>query len=405
MVAYGVRGTFMCECITFAIGMVVTLLITIPDAKRNTVSSRKYSHSNSNNSSGDVSNDSSKGSDPQHLQHKSIQLDGKAEKREIGEARKQRPATTQVDGDSSSSTSSSSPLLEEEAVVLDEEARPTVAQLWLDALVAWKFICQRPALLALLGLLICGHFASGLIQMLFVPLVLNIASTDALGNVLTCSGCGAIVGSLLLAAYGRPITHKSQVVLWTFGLQGLLLMALGLQPNLTLIFAVAFLYMASIPVARTCREAIWQTKTPPEMQGRVFALQRGLSEVAMPTAAILAGPLADLVFEPLLASEQAALGSSLGRYIGVGPGRGSALFFLVIGLGNVALALAGSHYRPLWLADTLLPDAANINVSGSSSNGSEKEAVVVEEEKEKQEEDGGVGDGDGDGGAMKKKAD
>lgn len=53
----------------------------------------------------------------------------------------------------------------------------------------------------------------------------------------------------------------------------------------------------------------------------------------------MAGPLADGVFETLLA-ENGALAGSIGQVIGVGTGRGSALLIIVAGLGVTVTALA-----------------------------------------------------------------
>jgi len=56
---------------------------------------------------------------------------------------------------------------------------------------------------------------------------------------------------------------------------------------------------------------------------------------------MIAGPLADNVFKPLLA-EGGALAGSVGLVLGVGPGRGTGLMFVVIGF--LAILAAGSGY-------------------------------------------------------------
>ncbi|MFO8150791.1 MAG: hypothetical protein R6T93_10875, partial [Trueperaceae bacterium] len=70
-----------------------------------------------------------------------------------------------------------------------------------------------------------------------------------------------------------------------------------------------------------CSQAIWQNKTAPDVQGRVFAVRRMIAWSSMPLAYLVAGPLADHVFGPLL-DEGGALVGSVGRIIGTGEGRG-----------------------------------------------------------------------------------
>jgi hypothetical protein len=69
----------------------------------------------------------------------------------------------------------------------------------------------------------------------------------------------------------------------------------------------------------------------------------------------LAGPLADEVFEPLMA-EGGALASTVGQFIGTGDGRGYALFFLVLAVASVVTSLIALSYEPLRTLEETLPD-------------------------------------------------
>lgn len=61
--------------------------------------------------------------------------------------------------------------------------------------------------------------------------------------------------------------------------------------------------------------AIWQSKVPPDVQGRVFAVRRLIAQVTSPLGVLIAGPLADFVFEPAMRfqSALAVLFGSFGR--------------------------------------------------------------------------------------------
>jgi len=71
----------------------------------------------------------------------------------------------------------------------------------------------------------------------------------------------------------------------------------------------------------------------------------------------LAGPLAEHVFEPLLATN-GALAGTIGRIIGVGPGRGIGLLFVVVG-GLLVLSASISYALfPLRALDQNVSDRA-----------------------------------------------
>jgi hypothetical protein len=99
-----------------------------------------------------------------------------------------------------------------------------------------------------------------------------------------------------------------------------------------------------------------QTKVGLELQGRVLATNRMLALSTMPLGALVAGPLVDGVFEPLMAHD-GLLANSVGALIGSGPGRGIALLMIIMGVLRVILAIVGYGYRPLRLMEDGLPDA------------------------------------------------
>ena len=55
----------------------------------------------------------------------------------------------------------------------------------------------------------------------------------------------------------------------------------------------------------------------------------------------IAGPIAEFVFEPLLAWD-GILAGSVGRIIGTGPGRGIGLLFILVGFLIIILSIIGS---------------------------------------------------------------
>ena len=77
---------------------------------------------------------------------------------------------------------------------------------------------------------------------------------------------------------------------------------------------------------------------------------------SQPLGILIAGPLADNVFEPLF-MQNGALASTIGKLIGTGAGRGTGFFFILIGLAIVLTTLFAYTYRPLRDVERDIPDA------------------------------------------------
>src|SRR5690606_17125170 len=93
-------------------------------------------------------------------------------------------------------------------------------------------------------------------------------------------------------------------------------------------------------------QSLWQTQVPPELHGRVLSLRTTLTWGALPLAYLAAGPLAEGVFEPWMASG-GWLAGSVGQLIRAGPGRGIALLFMLLGAFLVVVAGVGFSRREL----------------------------------------------------------
>jgi MFS transporter, DHA3 family, macrolide efflux protein len=223
----------------------------------------------------------------------------------------------------------------------------------------WTYLRTRPGLLALLYTFAGINFCLGLVQAVLPPMVLGFSSAAALGTVMSTASVGIVAGSILMSIWGGPKRRIRGIFIALCLVPAILFLA-GFEPSIPLIATAAFLFMFFVPVVNGCGAVIWQRKIAPDVLGRTSALQRMVATAALPVAAILAGPLADHVFEPLLA-EGGPLAGSVGQVIGVGQGRGIALLFILIGLlMYVALAWGWSNPRLRNLEDELpdaLPDA------------------------------------------------
>jgi MFS family permease len=236
-----------------------------------------------------------------------------------------------------------------------EEEEQKQQSFWRRVTYGWTFIKSRPGLRTLLTLFAITNFAIAMVQVLVVPLVLSFSTPAALGTVMSLSGSGLLVGSLLLSVWGGPKRRITGILLlWT--LQGLLLILACIHTNIAAVAVLLFGLLFTAPIINGCSQVVWQSKTPLNVQGRVFAVRRMIAFSCTPIAYLLVGPLVDKLFAPAL-TEGGALADSVGRVIGVGPGRGISFLFICLGAVVVIVAAAGGLYPRLRNVEDELPDA------------------------------------------------
>lgn len=219
----------------------------------------------------------------------------------------------------------------------------------------WRYLTARPELVGVVTVLAGANFVMGFVMVLATPLVLSFASAKVLGTVMSTAGVGMFVGSVVISVWGGPKRRMNAVLGFLF-LCGLSLLPAGFPPSAWLIAGGAFVFLLGIPIINGCSQAILQSKVAPEIQGRVFSLTGMAITSSLPLAILAAGPLADRVFEPWL-SANGPLSGSVGQFIGVGPGRGIAFLFMVLGTVLVLGSVGAFLSRPLRTAEERLPDA------------------------------------------------
>jgi hypothetical protein len=226
---------------------------------------------------------------------------------------------------------------------------------WHEMTFGWRYISQRAGLAALLAVSVVINFLWGMVGALIVPMILGFASSDRLGLIISIAGTGMLAGSLAMSTWGGPKRRVLGVLGFEF-ISGLCFVLIGLRPAFWPTAVGAFCAHVTIAIVSGSNQAIWQSKVEPGVQGRVFAAQHMIARAAAPLAYLLAGPLADRVFEPLLTAG-GLLAGSVGRVLGTGPGRGIGLLFVAMGACKMAVAAAGYAHPRVRLVEDELPDA------------------------------------------------
>ena len=226
-----------------------------------------------------------------------------------------------------------------------------------DAAFGWRYLRQRPGLFSLLWYFAFVNFIINLSMVLLTPLVLSFADAEMLGVVQAVSGVGMLAGSVAMSAWGGP-KRRIVGVLGFVALTGAGMAVAGLQPSVWVIAAGLFVLLFSAPFSSGCSQAIFQSKVEPGIQGRVFAVRSAISQALMPLAFLIAGPLADGVFNPLLQPGGELAGTIVAALFGVGDGRGIGLMFSLSGLLAVLATVWIALNPRVRRIETELPDVA-----------------------------------------------
>jgi MFS family permease len=254
---------------------------------------------------------------------------------------------------------------------ITKAGRKGIGNIWKESFYGFRYIYERRSLLGLQLTFFCVNLIATFSNVLLNPMILSRVGDYktgqiVLGSVLSVSGIGGVVGSVVMSVWGGPRRRVKGIMfgMVLLSLTGTLLMGLGRE---FYVWAVAsFLGMLLLPIINSCSQAIWQAKVAPDVQGRVFATRLLIAQISSPVAMLMAGPLADSVFEPGMMSN-GSLSSVFGWLIGTGPGAGMALMFLITGIVGAFIGLGAYAVRAVRNAEDILPDHDVKETSASES--------------------------------------
>jgi MFS family permease len=242
----------------------------------------------------------------------------------------------------------------EKSAVVDGATRPPVT-----SQEGWDFIRTRPGLVGLVVLFTSINLCAGFTYYSIIsPMILARSgnSTLALSWVEASLGLGGVVGGILLSIWGGPKKRVPFLLLVTAVSFILGDGTFAFGRTLPIWIIAGFLSNLSVPFISSPNQAVWQAKTPPELQGRVFALRGMLQMVTIPFGYLVAGPVADHIFEPAMLAG-GWMSPLFGWISGVGPGAGMGLMFACSALGGCLTGIIGYCVPSLRNVERDLPDA------------------------------------------------
>jgi len=245
-----------------------------------------------------------------------------------------------------------------------EAGRARRGSLWRESAYGFRYIFERRSLSALLLFFAVGNLFEALGFALVTPMILARTGNDemVLGSVQSAGAIGGAIGGGLLIAWGGP-RRRIHGVLAGWALANLMgLAVMGLGHGLAIWALGSFCAQFFTPLVNGSDQAIWQSKVAPDVQGRVFATRLLLAQITMPLGMVLAGPLADLVFEPAM-MPGGSLAALFDWLTGAGPGAGMSLVLVCVGLLGALINLGGYAFHVVRNAEDILPDYDGASVA------------------------------------------
>lgn len=229
-----------------------------------------------------------------------------------------------------------------------------LSSFWQEITFGWHYLIERPGLLGLAAFVAICNFLIGGAEALTTPLVLSFASTQALGTISSIASSGMLISSFIMSLWGG-LERQMNIIFTSVFFFSLFYVLAGLRPNPILFTISNFCIFFIIPIVNGAIQVIFQKKVAPEVQGKVFAFRTAFTQGFLPLSYLMAGPLADQVFEPLMAAD--GLGAaSIGKIIGVGHGRGIGLMFVIMGIFSILFTFIAYLYPRLRLLEDELTD-------------------------------------------------
>jgi MFS family permease len=227
---------------------------------------------------------------------------------------------------------------------------------WLrEMLSGFRYFGARRVLLAyVLYMTLINFLLNGPLELAIPYLILKTGDEKLAGSLLGLASLGAFIGASIVAVRSRTRNR----VLVMFGgmlLCGLMFLVYGTASTAWVLGASILVLMIPLPMGSALWISLLQTKTPPDMQGRIFASLAQLAFLGSTTSFLLTGWLVDHWLEPAVGRPGWSAWAPL---VGSEPGAGMGLLLVFTGLIILAATLfmlASSTVRQI---EGTLPDYA-----------------------------------------------
>ena len=238
-----------------------------------------------------------------------------------------------------------------------KEAIAGKGSIWAETLYGFRYILNRQSLTAIFLLFMLSNIHAAFGYPMMTPMILAKTGDNAviLGMPRSAGSIGFLVGGLLMSVWGGPKKriHSVNISFILWGVLGAFIFGPAWSMPRWLIGS--FLMALFNPIINSAYIAILQAKVDPDLQGRIFGLENAISTISFPIGQLVAGWLADNIFEPAMLSG-GSLTKALAPLFGTGPGAGIGIVIAIGGVIAICNGLIGYIVKPIRDIETILPD-------------------------------------------------
>ena len=221
----------------------------------------------------------------------------------------------------------------------------------------FHYLTKRSSLLFMLIWVSFFWLAHDMGEALYSALILTHSNNDPriLGSLASAAGIGGVLGALLMSRWKGMRRRMDGVQLGMIG-AGLSKTFFGMGKVPLVWIPTQFCSSLNFPLLGSSLDTIWLSKVSPEVQGRVFATRSMVIMMISALGYLIAGPLADHVFEPAMMSG-GLLVPIFSWLFGTGKGAGIAFFYVVCSVAMLLIGLSGYVFPKLRNVERLIPDS------------------------------------------------
>jgi len=207
---------------------------------------------------------------------------------------------------------------------------------WKEAFGALHYVTSRPALwMLMLFTAFINFMLNGPLDLTLPYLILLTHSEKIAGSIIGVTSLGAFAGAALIAAWGGTRPRIKTIILGLV-LTSVMFIFFGMLRTAVSISVVLFILFMNLPIIQTMYISILQVKSPPDLQGRIFALNDQLGFIGSTASFALTGYLVDHVVNPSVGTRSWVLFQPL---VGKDAGAGIGLVEVVTGIIILAATL------------------------------------------------------------------
>ncbi len=249
------------------------------------------------------------------------------------------------------------------------EGQEAKGSVWREALSGFKMLWKLRLLFYLIIFATALNFFFNMTLIMLTPYILLLTdSEEMLGTLLALMSLGTVVGGVIMSVWKFNVS-RMHIAFPALIVQAVFLVLLGVMRAPVTLGIAMFLLLLPNPMANAPLMSLIQAKTPPDMQGRIFAAIMQLAMLATPLGFLFAGPLADGVLEPAVGGEAWSLVEPI---VGSQPGSGIGLLMVISGSICTILGMILYAWPRMRNIERELPDYEPVAVAAPA----EDEAMI-----------------------------